>query len=245
MIKKSFLSRAIYFLRNKRSKELFRALATYCSGNVLDVGGWDFYLEAKKRKIKFESWTILELTKEFKPDISDKNFKFVVGDGCKMKFKNNSFDTVLNIQVLEHVFEPLRMIKEISRVLKPGGFGIFLIPQTSTLHMLPHHYYNFTRFWIEEAMKKNDLKIIELKPLGGIWSSLASHLVYFFFQSTRFPGMSPKECKRNLFFYILYPFMCLYAIINIPISLFFSLGDLAEEPNNYLIVVKKLRKQNE
>lgn len=239
MAKKSFLSRTLYFLRDKRSKELFRALTVYCSGNVLDVGGWDFYLTVKKRKIRYSDWTTLEASKEHKPDIVDSNFKFVVGDGCRMPFKKESFNTVLNIQVLEHVLEPLKMVNEVSRVLKPKGYGIFLIPQTCTLHGAPHNYYNFTRYWIEEAMKKNNLKIIELKPLGGIWSSMASHLFYFFLQSTGYPGMSLKEGKRNLFFYILYPFMFLYALINIIICLIFSTGDLAEEPNNHLVVVRK------
>ena len=158
-----------------------------------------------------------------------------------MKFKDNSFDTVLNIQVLEHVFEPIKMVKEISRVLRPGGYAMFLIPQTATLHLAPYHYYNFTRYWILKAMKKSNLKIIKIEPIGGLFSSVASNLLYFFLQSFRVKGMSSEDNKRNFLFYLFFPLTFLYALINIPIFLFFSLGDLSEEPNNHFVVVKKVK----
>lgn len=217
---------------------MFKALKHYCKGDVLDVGGWDFYLTAKKKKIIFNTWTTLDHT-EKNIDIRDDNFIFIQGDGCDMPFENNAFDTVLNIQVLEHVFKPMKMVSEISRVLKPDGHGIFLIPQTSTIHTAPYHYYNFTRFWIKEAMEEAGLEIMEIKPLGGIWSSMASHLFYFFLQSMRFPGMSTKENRRNVLFYVLYPLMAVFAVMSIPICLLFNLGDLNEEPNNHLVIVQK------
>jgi hypothetical protein len=105
--------------------------------------------------------------------------------------------------------------------------------------MAPQHYYNFTRFFLEEAMRQNDMKIIELTPLGGIWSSMASHLFYFFFQSFRFPGMSPEACKRNPGFYLLFPLMVLFIGVALPLCLLFALGDLTEEPNNHLVVACK------
>jgi hypothetical protein len=105
--------------------------------------------------------------------------------------------------------------------------------------LAPRHYYNFTRFWIHEAMRQSSLEILELKPLGGVWSSMASHLFYFFLQSIRYPGMSTSDIKRNTFFYFLYPLMVLFALISIPICLILSFGDLTEEPNNYLVIAKK------
>ncbi|MBM4402093.1 MAG: methyltransferase domain-containing protein [Candidatus Cloacimonetes bacterium] len=218
---------------------MFAALNKYCNGNVLDVGGGDFYKTAKKKNLNFDSWITLEPSTEDKPKIKDARFRFVAGDGCQMPFEGSKFDTVLCIQVLEHVFKPIKMVAEISRVLKPQGHAVFLIPQTATLHLAPYHYHNFTRFWIKEVMQHADLKILQLKPLGGIWSSTASHLFYFFLQSMRFKTMSAKECERNIFFYLLYPIMVLYAVISIPICLLFSLGDLSEEPNNHLVVVQK------
>lgn len=239
MHKKSAVERFTFWARNLRSRDMFKAVETYCAGDVLDVGGRDFYLCVKESRINFKTWTTLEYHQENVLNIDDERFKTVVGDGCDMTFADRRFDTVLNIQVLEHVFEPNQMVLEIARVLKPKGHAIFLIPQTAVLHELPQHYYNFTRFWITEAMQRAGLEILEIKPLGGVWSSMASHLVYFFFQSFRIKGLSTAECRRNIWFYLLFPLMALYALMSLPICLFLSWGDLTEEPNNHLVIVRK------
>jgi len=230
----------VYALRNIRSRELFRALEKYCRGQVLDVGGRDFFLFIRNRKgINFTKWTTLEPKREHLPEISDPRFCVVEGDGSAMQFAENSFDTVLNIQVLEHVFEPERIIREIERVLQPGGQAVFLIPNSSVLHHAPEHYYNFTKFWILRSFEKTSLEIVMLKPLGGLWSTTASHMFYFFLKSWRAEGYSTTDNRRNIFFFVLYPLMAVWALVNMAVCLLFSLGDLTEDPNNYLVVVRK------
>ena len=99
---------------------------------------------------------------------------------------------------------------------------------------------NLTKFWIIKAMEAANLKIVELRPLGGLWATTASHLVLFFFKLLKLPYFSTKEDKRNVLFYLLLPLMVVYTIISIPVCLIFSLGDLVEDPNNWLVVVEKL-----
>ncbi len=235
----TFMTKLFYVARDIRSRRLFLSLQSYCRGVVLDVGGWDFYRTALAKGISFDRWTVLETSEQTVAECEDERVHIVISDGCNMAFDDESFDTVLNVQVLEHVFEPTVMMREMCRVLKPGGHLIMLIPQTSTLHMIPHHYYNFTRFWIKEAISRNGLEQLELQPLGGIWSSMASHLVYFAFQSLRIGSMSSKEFRRPVLFYPLYPFMILFALVAFPICMMLSLGDLTEEPNNHLVVAQK------
>lgn len=52
------------------------------------------------------------------------------GDITKMPFKNNSFDVILCLDVLEHLdyITQKRALLEINRVLKKGGIAIFSIP---------------------------------------------------------------------------------------------------------------------
>ena len=71
-----------------------------------------------------------------------------------LPFRSASFDTALNVQVLEHVFEPILVVQEIGRILKPGGKALFLIPQTSVAHLVPHYYGNFSRYWIAAALDR-------------------------------------------------------------------------------------------
>lgn len=46
----------------------------------------------------------------------------------RMPFDDNMFDAVLCNHVLEHVTDDILAMKEISRVLKPGGFAILQVP---------------------------------------------------------------------------------------------------------------------
>ena len=236
---KSFLNRLLYLARDLRSGELYASLSRFCRGNVLDIGGWDFYLTARRRGVPHTNWTTVELDADCALGIDDERFRLVEGDGCDMPFDDRSFDTVLCIQVLEHVFEPMRMVQEIARVLRPGGCAIILVPQTANLHSAPHHYQNFTRFWLLLAMERAHLQVVELSPLGGAWSTIATRLVYLLLQSRSRGKLTYPEATRNLAFYLLLPVMWLFAIICIPICLFLSLGDLVEEPNNHLCVVRK------
>jgi SAM-dependent methyltransferase len=236
---KPLVPRLLYAARNLRSRALFAALRAHSRGSVLDVGGGDFFVSARERGIPFESWTTLEPSGDRSRAADDPRFRLVVGDGCRMEFGDSSFDTVLAIQVLEHVFEPGRMVAEIGRVLRPGGTAILLVPQTGTMHLAPRWHANLTRFWIAEALARAGLEVVEIRPLGGFWSTIASRLVHFFLQSARVEGMSTAECRRGPLFYVLWPFMALFALIAIPVCLLFSLGDLSEEPNNHLVLARK------
>jgi len=53
----------------------------------------------------------------------------VKADICDLPFKENEFDIIFCNHVLEHVPDDTKAIQELYRVLKPGGFGVFQIPQ--------------------------------------------------------------------------------------------------------------------
>lgn len=53
----------------------------------------------------------------------------VQADICNLPFQDRSFDIILCNHVLEHIPDDTRAMQELFRVLKPGGWGIFQIPQ--------------------------------------------------------------------------------------------------------------------
>ncbi|WP_298479091.1 class I SAM-dependent methyltransferase [uncultured Maribacter sp.] len=53
----------------------------------------------------------------------------VKADICKLPFKDNSYDVIFCNHVLEHIPDDTKAMQELYRVLKPGGWGIFQIPQ--------------------------------------------------------------------------------------------------------------------
>lgn len=53
----------------------------------------------------------------------------VKADICDLPFEDNSYDVILCNHVLEHIPDDTKAMQELYRVMKPGGFGIFQIPQ--------------------------------------------------------------------------------------------------------------------
>lgn len=53
----------------------------------------------------------------------------VKADICNLPFENDSYDVILCNHVLEHIPDDTKAMQELFRVLKPGGYGVFQIPQ--------------------------------------------------------------------------------------------------------------------
>ena len=56
----------------------------------------------------------------------------VKADICNLPFKDDNFDVVLCNHVLEHISDDTKAIRELYRILKPGGYGILQVPQDLT-----------------------------------------------------------------------------------------------------------------
>ncbi|MFI5251988.1 MAG: class I SAM-dependent methyltransferase [Bacteroidota bacterium] len=99
----------------------------------------------------------------------DQSVDILIGDDGILPLDNESVETVLSTQVLEHVKEPQRYLQELSRVLKPGGKLILTCPQSYMLHEEPYDYYRYTRYGVEYLLKKYQLQILQLDTAGGAW----------------------------------------------------------------------------
>ena len=64
------------------------------------------------------------ITSDLESPIAD-----VKADICDLPFSQNEFDIIFCNHVLEHITHDTKAMQELYRVLKPGGFGIFQIPQ--------------------------------------------------------------------------------------------------------------------
>ncbi len=60
----------------------------------------------------------------------------VTGEGGLLPFSPQSFDIVVSSEVLEHMDEPERGIKEVERVLKPGGVFVMTTPNRRWLWLV-------------------------------------------------------------------------------------------------------------
>lgn len=74
---------------------------------------------------RFRAMTNLHyITTDLKSPLAD-----VKADICNLPFQDNEFDIILCNHVLEHIPDDTKAMKELYRIMKPGGMGIFQIPQ--------------------------------------------------------------------------------------------------------------------
>ncbi len=79
----------------------------------------------------------------------------VMGVGERLPFRDNSFDAVFSLAVLEHVRNPFACAREIARVLKPGGTLYAAVPFLQPFHGYPDHYYNMTGHGLLNLFEKH------------------------------------------------------------------------------------------
>lgn len=56
------------------------------------------------------------------------NIKYEVQNALQLTFPNDTFDLLISVDVIEHVGRPEQMIRELGRVLKPGGIALITFP---------------------------------------------------------------------------------------------------------------------
>ena len=91
----------------------------------------------------------------------------VVSDSLKLPFRAHTFDTVLCTQVLEHVRNPFLTLKEIGRVLRPGGHAIMTLPAVWPLHEEPFDFFRYTKYGLQELAEHSDLHPVTIVERGG------------------------------------------------------------------------------
>jgi SAM-dependent methyltransferase len=89
---------------------------------------------------------------------------------------DQSYDTALCLEVLEHVPEPLQALREINRILKPNGVLIISVPHLSRLHEEPHDYYRFTKYALRHILESAGFQIVALEKRGGLFSFLGHQI---------------------------------------------------------------------
>lgn len=164
----------IYFQRTGILKAIKDNLINF-SGNLLDVGCGkmpykDYILKnssiTKYTGIDIE--TALLYDQKVKPDFT--------WDGNTLPFENESFDTVIATEVLEHCPDPFIIFNETNRVLKKNGVFFFTVPFLWNLHEVPHDEFRYTPFSLNRMLTKCDFTSINLYATGGWHASMAQML---------------------------------------------------------------------
>jgi len=100
--------------------------------------------------------------------VGDPDWEFrvsAVADLHQLPFASDAFDKVVCSEFLEHVDEPVR-------VLRPGGQLLVAVPFVWHTHQEPFDRYRFSRFALERLVQKYELELESLQAAGGYFTVL-------------------------------------------------------------------------
>lgn len=103
----------------------------------------------------------------------------VVADIAAIPFAAETMDAAICLEVLEHVTDPDLILREIFRVMRPGGTLMLSTPFCLGEHMKPYDFFRFTRFMLSNKLEKAGFDIVSIRPRGGFFTLLAYLLARF------------------------------------------------------------------
>jgi SAM-dependent methyltransferase len=169
-----FLVHPFYFSR----RNLFKAFQHYSpklSGDLLDIGCGS--MPYKKLFTHCNSYIGLEIETEKSNEFADYTY-----DGKTFPFENESYDSAICSEVLEHVFEPNIFLKEINRVMKKNGLIILTLPFIWDEHEQPYDYARYTSFGLKYILEKENFEVLEQKKICNNLSIISQLINCYFYK---------------------------------------------------------------
>lgn len=136
---------------------------------LLDIGCGDGSLLARMQK---RGWRVEGVDFDIKAVKNVQNkYGIPVGHGSieEMGYASNTFDAITMRHVIEHVFDPVKTIQEVLRILKPGGRLIVIAPNVQSMGSKllgqdwlgvdpPRHLFLFSIETLHQVMKDAGFK---------------------------------------------------------------------------------------
>ncbi|MBI5710201.1 MAG: methyltransferase domain-containing protein [Candidatus Eisenbacteria bacterium] len=147
----------------------------------------------------------------------------------QLPFRDGSVDTVLGLSMLTYLPEPLRMLEEARRVLRPGGVLLLEFTQMAPLHDEPHDYFRFTRYGAAWLLERAGFEPVEFLPIGGLWARVGLSTIAALNRVNRGPTRVLTEL----------PVRALYVLVQVAAEIMDRLFSSPREVLAHLVVARR------
>jgi len=97
-----------------------------------------------------------------------------------LPYADGSVDTVLMLNLLEHLYNHEHLVREAHRILKPGKTVIGFVPFLVNYHADPHDYFRYTDEALERIFTAAGFSAISIRRVGkGPFSANLNNLTSF------------------------------------------------------------------
>jgi len=149
------------------------------------------------QKMSYHRFMDTSKTRIFMADfVKGKDVSVLLNLECDLPFKDNSIDNILLFAVIEHVYNPYKLLDETHRVLKRQGKLYLSVPFMSSYHPSPHDYNRYSKEKLERMLDR--FHIEKAETIGGFFTVFGYHFTNYFLSAVRLKYI------RNLITYIFY-----------------------------------------
>lgn len=130
-------------------------------------------------------------------------------DALRLPFPDGAFDAVVCAQVYEHTTDPVQLVAEIDRVLKPEGICFFSGP--NRLWPYEYHYRAWFIHWLPHRLVKwavrllgrdpsSQVKLLSYRQLRRLWAGfdISDYTPNLVRDPEHFPGASAPRWMRRI-----------------------------------------------
>ena len=189
-----------FSIKNKEVRELWleSTLAKIPAGSrILDAGAGELQYKKYCSHLQYVSQDFAQYSgtgdeKGLQTKTWDQTQLDIVCDIVDIPEPDASFDAIMCIEVFEHLPEPVAALRELTRLLKPGGYLVTTAPFNSLTHFSPYHYQTgFSEYFYTYWYEKFGLEILDLQKNGNYFEYLGQEI-------QRIPSMTNRFTKYTL-----------------------------------------------
>ncbi|MGV8140995.1 MAG: class I SAM-dependent methyltransferase [Candidatus Woesearchaeota archaeon] len=157
--------------------ELYKLIKPYIGRSILDVGCsigniTKFFLSKNNNVVGIDvvSESVGIIKKKFSKNKKFKAYHMNAEDNKILSLKNNKFDTIVCINVLEHIKGDLKTLKNFHNLLESKGKLVLFVPAIPALYgsvdKADHHFRRYTKKILRKKLMDSKFRITRMKYIN-------------------------------------------------------------------------------